>query len=289
MRRSIPFAGALALAAPLFAFAEEPPVPDRELPRAEAPVNPAAAAAPAAPVIGTHQIDRFDAIDDLQNKLKANPKSLADWVILGELAHEVAIDAPANQAPRYFTMSRQAYEQALALSPNNNGLKAAVQFARDQEANGAAFEKSRDQATQTYLDARRRDLAATNYTPTLRVFTPPPQMPISPVSAQNGLAANATADPNPAFTNAKAATLATANMGTRQLYGTPVYQPYTLPQGTPYTFQQYSSSYYPPNYYGAGAAPVTIQRYNQSVNPLLNPLGNSPVSRPAVRAVVPPG
>jgi len=283
MHRTIPFAGVLIFAAPLLTSAQEPPVPSRELPATRAPANPnntnanARANANAAnptppPVIGSHQIDRYDAIANLQTTLQANPKSLADWVILGELAHEVAIDSPPDQAPRYFAMSRQAYEKALALAPDNAGLKAAVQFAKDQEANGAAFEKTRDQATASYLDARRRDLAASNYTPAIRVFTPPALMPVNPVSTENGLAANATTDPNPAVTNPPPATLATANMGTRQIYSTPVYRPYSLPQGSPYTFQQYSSAYSPP--VAGAAAPITLQRYSQQyVNPLFNAFG----------------
>lgn len=258
MHRSIPMAGALALALPLLAIAQQPPLPSRELPRR------------VPPVIGTHQIDRYDAISRLEASLKANPNALADWVILGELAHEVALDAPPDQAGHYFTLSRQAYEKALALSPKNAGLKAAVQFARDREANGGALEKSRGQATQTYLDARRRDLAATNYAPTIRTFTPPPQMPIMPNSPENGAAANATADPNPAASPPTAATANISNYGTRQFYSAPVYQPYTLPQGTPYTFQQYAGGVYPSGYYGGATSPVTIQRY---VDPLFNPLG----------------
>lgn len=259
MYRTIPLVGALALVAPLFASAEEPPLPSRELPKAEAPAN-AATPAPPPPIIGTQQINRYGAIAELQGALKADPNSLADWVILGELAHEVAIDAPPDRAAQYLTMSREAYEKALALAPNNAGLKAAVQFAKDQEAHGAAFEAARDQATRAYLDARRRDLAATNYTPAVRVFTPPAPMPINPVSAENGPAANATADPNPAVT--PPLTDRTANFGVRQIYSAPVYQPYTLPQGAPYTFQQYSNSSYPSNTYGPGTAPpMTMQRY----------------------------
>jgi len=290
MHRLFPIAGLLALAAPWFASAQEPPVPSRDSPAATAPSNltnkytgtntsttgntdPSASSnVTPPPIIGSHQIDRYDAIASLQAALQANPNSLADWVILGELAHEVAIDAPPDQAPKYFAMSREAYEKALALAPNNPGLKAAVQFARDQEAHGAAFEKTRDQATTSYLDARRRDLAATNYAPAIRVFNPPPLMPVNPVSAENGIAANATTDPNPAVTNPPASSLASANMGTRQIYSTPIYQPYTLPQGTPYTFQQYSSAYSPP---AAGAlAPMSLPRYNQQfVNPLFNAFG----------------
>jgi hypothetical protein len=260
MRRSIPLAGLLALACPVFCLADEPPLPSRELPRTEAP-----------PVIDTQQINRYDAIASLQNDLKANPKSLADWIILGELAHEVAIDAPADQAPRYFTMSRDAYEKALTLAPNNAGLKAAVQFAKDREANAAAFEKIRDRATQAYLDARRRDLAATNYTPTVRVIGPPASAALlrPQPTAPAGIATSVAVTPPPDVVKD------TANMGVRQIYSSaPTYQAYTWPQGTPYSFQQYSSSYYSPSLYPAGTLPMSVQRYNQQYgNPMLNQLG----------------
>jgi hypothetical protein len=260
MHRSIPLAGLLALAFPWLATAQAPPLPSREPPQAVAP-----------PLIGTEQIDRYDAINALQNDLKANPRSLADWVILGELAHEVAIDAPADQAPRYFTMSREAYEKALALAPSHAGLKAAVQFAKDQEAHSAEFEKIRDRATQAYLEARRRDLAATNYTPTVRVFTPPTTVPVAEPAVPAGLSTRVppttTADATPGISQAPAVIRDTANMGVRQIYSTgPTYQAYSLPQGTPYTFQQYSSSYYPAGTYPAGTVPMTVQRY---VNPVL--------------------
>src|SRR6185437_2823669 len=116
------------------------------------PIEPVApprtAAGPrSAPVIGAQQIDRYDAIKKEQDLLDKKPKSLDDWVILGELAHEVAMDAPADLAPKYFRMSRDAFEKALALDPDNRGLKAAVQFAKDQESQTETFEKSRDAAT----------------------------------------------------------------------------------------------------------------------------------------------
>jgi hypothetical protein len=286
MRRSISLAGLVALAWPLCSLADEPPVPSRELPRATAP-----------PVIGAQQIDRYDAINSLQNELKANPKSLADWIILGELAHEVAIDAPADQAPRYFTMSRDAYEKALALAPSNVGLKAAVQFARDQEANGAAFEKIRDRATQAYLDARRRDLAATNYAPSVRVFAPPGPAPVlrpqpaAPAGTVLGATSATSTDPNAAVTQPPAVVRDTANMGVRQIYSSaPTYQAYTLPQGAPYTFQQYSNSYYSPSYYPAGTLPMSVQRYNQMYgNPVLNPLGPQVLPGTVVPGTVVPG
>jgi hypothetical protein len=278
MHRWIPLAGLLALASPWLATAQEPTLPSRGLPKAVAP-----------PVIGTEQIDRYDAIKALQNDLKANPQSLADWIILGELAHEVAIDASADQAPRYFTMSREAYEKALALAPTNAGLKAAVQFAKDQEAHSAEFEKIRDRATQAYLEARRRDLAATNYTPTIRVMTPLTSTPVVEPATPAGLSSRVPTRPDdatPAITPPPAVVRDTANMGVRQIYSSaPTYQAYTLPQGTPYTFQQYSSSYYPAGTYPAGTVPMTVQRYHQQyVNPLLNLPGTR-----LVPAVVPPG
>lgn len=229
MHRTIPLVGALALAASLFAPAEEPPLPSREPPKAEDPAN-AATPAPPPPIIGTQQINRYGAIAELQGALKADPNSLADWVILGELAHEVAIDAPPDRAAKYLTMSREAYEKALALAPNNVGLKAAVQFAKDQEAHGTAFEAARDQATRAYLDARRRDLAATRYTPTVRVY--------SPVTAIQ-----------PAAVTAATETVSTDPFGVRQFYPAPIYQPYYMPQERLYTYDEYRDAYYPPSYY----------------------------------------
>ena len=116
---------------------DAPPLPERSRPAAmaPAPAQQAAAARHAAPpLISTHQINRYDAINQLQAALKANPNSLADWVILGELSHEAALDAPRDHAAKFYQMSRDAYERALTLDPNTAGLKAAVQFARDREA-----------------------------------------------------------------------------------------------------------------------------------------------------------
>ncbi|MBV8608692.1 MAG: hypothetical protein JO034_14680 [Singulisphaera sp.] len=155
--------------------------------------NPAPARRPAVarrtvpPVIGAHQINRYNAINQLEAAVKANPNSLADWVILGELAHEVALDAPPDLAAKYYQMSRDAYERALALDPNNAGLQAAVQFARDREAGADRFEQIRDRATRIYLDARRRDLAATGYVPTVRAFGPPLPSRVMPVPANEVL------------------------------------------------------------------------------------------------------
>jgi len=277
MRRPFTSTAILALlaasAAAMMARAQEPPVPQRTMPQ------------PVPHLISSHQIDRYDAIASQQRTLKDNPRSLADWVILGELAHEVAIDLPSDQSGRYYDMSRDAYEKALALSPENAGLKAAVQFAKDQQANSHRFESARDQATTTYLEARRRDLAAANYTPSLRVYTPPmasPMMPspttaVPPVNTNPDALANANAitnatppaavirnDPSPAETTPPAAQRDAASMGTRQFYSYPLYQPYSAPQGTPFTYQQYSSAYNAPNAANnAGLPPLTVQRYYQ--------------------------
>jgi len=296
-------------------------------------------------VIGSHQIDRYDAIARLQKNLEANPKSLADWIILGELAHEVAMDVPADTAGKYFQMSRNAYESALALAPDNAGLKAAVQFARDQEKNSDAFEKSRDAYTDTFLNARRRDLAATGNTPYVRMYEPilpdrrmpganptltanadvaaNPALASNPAVITNGLPVSgttpsgriapatpaavaaqvkATSDPavdssvplirpgdtpvaeasaavTPAPTTAPATDA--ANYGTRQNYsavGTlaaqptefagPRYRPFATPGGSPYTYEQYSTNFFP-GVVNANPAvqPVSAQRYSAPIAP----------------------
>jgi hypothetical protein len=233
--------------------------------------------APAAPVISSHQIDRYDAIMKTKARLAEDPKSLADWIVLGELAHEVAMNLPEAQARDYVKTSREAYEKALALAPDNAGVRAAAQFARDLEANLDQFEKTRDQATETYLAARRRDLALSNYTPSVAVYNPPALPPAeadlaaaAPVRAPVTVPAPAVptrpADPdepvtNPPLPNDRATD--TATYGARLLYGTaPTYQAFTSDANAPYTYQQYSSSYYPPGYYTNPAVPpVSLQRY----------------------------
>src|SRR4051794_28617471 len=78
---------------------------------------------PAGPrIIGTHHIDRFEAIRQVRAELQANPNQLNDWIILGELAQEVAPDVPANLAPGYYKLAHEAYESALKLAPNNTSL-----------------------------------------------------------------------------------------------------------------------------------------------------------------------
>ena len=264
-------------------------------------------------VIGTQQINRFEAIRQLQQTVKQNSKSLADWVILGELAHEVAIDLPADQAGPYYKMSRDAYENAVELAPNNPGLKAAVQFAKDQEQGLDRFEKSRSAATRMYLAARRRDLAATQFTPTLRAFGPPmaPTAAMSGTGTANlgtGRATTATtgSDNTPAtassarndpairksptggdvvVTPTETATnsssgQSSANYGVRQFYSYPTYQTYAPAQGAPLTYQQFSNSYDPTNNAaGQATEPVTLQHYYSQQG---LPIPGDPTGRPAL-------
>ncbi len=257
------------------------------------------------PVISSRQIDRYDAIHALQQRVKENPKSLADWIILGELAQEVAIDLPADQATRYYRMSREAYEKALALQPDQPGLKAAIQFAKDHELHLQRFEEARDRATQTYLEARRRDLAETRYMPSVPLYgaplapatsaypvpgalhptsttatnpadqgAPPPVAPVLPrnmvqVPERAAAAAIVASDPDPAVSQPSAVQRDTANYGTQQFYSSQysTYQPYYW-QGVPYTYQQYNSRYYPSGVASdPGAPPITAQRYYQQLPP----------------------
>lgn len=259
MRRAIHLLWAAALLSTPVAgtVADEPPAPPRTT-------------IPHPPVISSHQIDRYDAINKLQQELQANPKSLADWTILGELAHEVAVDLPADQAPKYYHLSRDAYEKALALDPDNPGLKAAVKFARDQEANAERFENARDRATRIYLDARRRDLAATRYTPTVRVY--------SPVTAIQ-----------PAAVTAATETVSTDPFGVRQFYPAPIYQPYYMPQERLYTYDEYRDAYYPPSYYTVpNGQPITVQRYIQQYpEATLNPVERQIIERQNIRGTTP--
>ncbi len=185
---------------------------------------PAPTSAPAAPSFGSHQIDRFEAIRLLQQSTTANPKAAPDWVILGELSHEAALDLPTGQDVPYYKISRDAYEHAAALAPDNAGLKAAVQFARDQEAGAAQFDASRKASARAYIASRRRELTTSGLNPTVRVYAQPPapdrELPTSgqPTTRTGGAVA---ARPNAYPTN----------------------QPYNSSQGQPYTYQQFRQSY----------------------------------------------
>ncbi len=199
------------------------------------------------PTIGSHQIDRFDAIRQLQADVRSDANNLANWAILGELAHEVAVDLPQGQDDAYYTLSREAYERAAQLDPNNNGLKAAVQFARDQEANAATFDAQRRQGVATYLDARRREMATYGVNPTVQVYEPAaPTTTVAAAPAQPVAVANPNYGPN---------------------YPTQSYRPlYNQQAQQPYSYNQYANGYTPNNTAGTQtAAPTTLRQYGQQL------------------------
>ena len=170
-----------------------------------------AAQGPAPRVIGSHQIDRYEAIEQVRQALQADPKDLSDWVLLGELAQEVAMDAPSDRVPGYYRLAREAFDSALKLQLDNPGLKAAAQFAREQEQGVEQFRRSRSRATATYLATRRRELAQSGNTPMLRVYP----APTGPAPGQ----AAATAPGS--------------------ISSTPLYRSYVGEQGDPYTYQEH--------------------------------------------------
>jgi len=181
---------------------------------AQQPVSP-----PAARVIAGHQIDRYQAIEQVRQELAKDPNDVAGWVLLGELAQEVAVEAPGDRAPGYFRLARESFENALKLQPGNAGLQAAARFARDQEQGAEKFREARSQATSNYLAARRRELAQSGNVPLLRTY--PAVVQAAPAPAQ----VQATAAPAPAPAR---------------------YQPYVGAAGQPYTYQQHYDSFFGP-------------------------------------------
>jgi tetratricopeptide (TPR) repeat protein len=123
--------------------------------------------------IGTHQIDRFEAIHMFQESLKSNPNDVAAWIVLGELAHEVAQDLSSQDDEPYYKLSEEAYEKALALQPKNAGVKAAVDFAREQKAGAAQWDQARRDAVSSYIEVRKSELAASGFNPTVQANSPP--------------------------------------------------------------------------------------------------------------------
>ena len=183
--------------------------------------------------IGTHQIDRFEAIHLLQESLKSTPDDAAAWIVLGELAHEVAQDLSSQEDEPYYKLSQEAYEKALALQPKNAGLKAAVEFAREQKAGAAQWDQSRRDAASSYIEVRKGELAASGFNPTVQAYSPP--APPAAVAATNSAPAS-----QPAV-----------------IYQYPVYQPYYVQGAQPYTYQQYAGGYLytAPAYYTYGTVP----------------------------------
>jgi|SRR5208337_2674568 len=152
--------------------------------------------------IGTHQIDRFEAIHLLQESLKSDPNDVGAWIVLGELAHEVAQDLSSQDDEPYYKLSEEAYEKALALQPKNAGLKAAVEFAREQKAGAAQWDQARRDATSSYIEVRKSELAASGFNPTVRADSPSlpaPPAPPAAVAASNSAPASQPAVTYPVY------------------------------------------------------------------------------------------
>jgi tetratricopeptide (TPR) repeat protein len=178
--------------------------------------------------IGTHQIDRFEAIQMLRESLKSNPSDAAAWIVLGELAHEVAQDLSSQDDEPYYKLSQEAYEKALALQPNNAGLKAAVEFAREQKTGAAQWDQARRDAASSYVEVRKSELAASGFNPTVQAYSrpTPPTPPAPPAPPEAVAATNSAPASQPAV-----------------IYQYPVYQPYYVQGAQPYTYQQYAGGY----------------------------------------------
>jgi len=153
--------------------------------------------------IGTHQIDRFEAIHLLQESLKSDPNDVAAWIVLGELTHEVAQDLSSQDDEPYYKLSEEAYEKALALQHKNAGLKAAVDFAREQKAGAAQWDQARRDAASSYIEVRKSELAASGFNPTVRADSPPtpptPPTPPAAVAATNSAPASQPAVAYPVY------------------------------------------------------------------------------------------
>jgi hypothetical protein len=122
---------------------------------------------------GSHQVDRFEAIRILQESLKSNPKDAAGWIVLGELAHEVAQDLSSSDDRHYYELSVAAFEKAVALQPENTAIKAELEFARDQLAGADQWDKVRMKAARTYVEKREHELVAAKFSTAVLIYPPP--------------------------------------------------------------------------------------------------------------------
>src|SRR5208283_1453025 len=118
----------------------------------------------------------------------------------GELAHEVAQDLSSQDDEPYYKLSEKAYEKALALQPKNAGLKAAVDFAREQKASAAQWDQARRDAVSSYVEVRKSELAASGFNPTIQANSPPtPPTPPAAVAATNSAPASQPAVTYPVY------------------------------------------------------------------------------------------
>jgi hypothetical protein len=196
----------------------------------------------------THQIDRFEAIRLLQESLKSAPNDAAAWIVLGELAHDVAQDLSSQEDQRYYKLSQEAYERALALQPKSNILRGAVELAREQKSGAAQWDQTRREAARNYIATRKQELAGSGFGATIQ--------PVS-VRAATPPAAAAAAISTPASQPAQ-----TYQYMPAQTYQYLVYQPSSVPTAQPYLYQQNTGSYLnsPPVYYTYTPAPKVASR-----------------------------
>jgi hypothetical protein len=212
------------------------------------------------PADANRQIDRFEAIRLLQSSLKSNPKDTAGWVVLGELAHEVAGDLSSQDDEPYYKLSFEAYEKAVALQPDNTTLRAAAEFAHDELAGVRQRDQQRRAAARAYVESREHDLVAARFSSA--VLTYPPERASAPANARAITVSRESVPTTPALPapdpSAAAAPAAAAPAPVAyQPYASPAYQPYYTAAGQPYVYTPYVVQYvytYPANSY-AGAAP----------------------------------
>jgi hypothetical protein len=264
--------GLLFLAAPLLAAAQLPaaaraqntviPTVETETVKAKVPAAPVRSPV----VIDSHQIDRYVAIRQLEQALKADPRNLTDWIILGELAHDVAMDLPAHDDDVYYTISRQAYDNALRLDPNNARLQAAARFARDQEAAMASFDAARVRAVPTYLAARRRELSGTAAVPPVQTTVAPtataPRTVINPPVVERETSVT-TVSATPVV---PVAPVVPAAVPVAAVAVAPTYRPYWSLQGTPLTYEQFLKGYTVPT--DPAVPTVTVRHVIQQYPPV---------------------
>ncbi len=137
-----------------------------------------------------------------------------------------------------------------------------MQFAREQETNAASFDARRRQGVATYLEARRREMAATGVNPTVLVYETAAPAPITGTNTLN----------QPGIINQPYATS----------YPTPTYRPYYNQQAQqPLGYNQYSNGYAPPINNGNQnlAPPTTLRQFGQQLPGILINQGTRSIGR----------
>jgi hypothetical protein len=213
----------------------------------------------------SRQIDRFEAIRLLQSSLKSNPKDTAGWVVLAELAHEVASDLSSQDDEPYYRLSAEAYEKAVALQPNNTTLRAAADFAQDELAGVRQRDQRRREAARAYVESREHELVAARFSPAVltypheRALAPPTTPRAMTVSRETVPAAAPLPVPEPSTPapTAPATVAAAAPAVAYQPLATAVYQRYYAVTVQPYAYSPYAGTYVYSSYRdpSAGAAP----------------------------------